>query len=77
MKKYDSEVWVTIFNDEWNLISQVNGDYVSFRGRDMYVWRNGSICASYNLNMFKRWRIIDKGFDVERGIWTVRYFLDI
>ena len=77
MKKYDSEVWVTIFHDGWNLISQVNGDYVSFRGRDMYVWRNGSICASYNLNMFKRWRIIDKGFNAESGIWTVRYFLDI
>lgn len=77
MKKYDSEVWVSIFHDGWNLISQVNGDYVSFRGRDMYVWRNGSICATYNLSMFKRWRIIDKGFDVECGIWTVRYFLDI
>lgn len=77
MKKYNSEVWVTIFHDGWNLISQVNGDYVSFSGSDMYVWRNGSICASYNLNMFKRWRIIDKGFDVERGIWMVRYFLDI
>ena len=77
MKKYDSEVWVTIFHDGWNLISQVNGDYVSFSGSDMYVWRNGSICASYKLDMFKRWRIIDKHFDDERGIWTVRYFLDI
>ena len=77
MKKYNSEVWATIFHDGWNLISQVNGDYVSFRGGDMYVWRDGTICATYNLNQFKRWRIIDKGFDVERGIWMVRYFLDI
>ena len=77
MKKYDSEVWVTIFHDGWDLISQVNGDQVSFRGSDMYVWRNGSICATYNLNTFKRWRIINKGFDVERNSWIVRYFLDI
>lgn len=77
MKKYDSEVWVSIFHDGWNLISQVNGDYLTFRGRDMYVWRDGTICASYNLNNFKSWSIIEKGFDVERSIWKVRYFLDI
>lgn len=77
MKKYNLEVWVTIFHDGWNLISQVNGDYVSFSGVDMYVWRYGTICASYDLNNFKRWCIIDKGFDVEGGIWMVRYFLDI
>ena len=77
MKKYNSEAWVTIFHDGWNLISQVNGDYVSFRDADMYVWRDGTICATYDLNNFKSWRIIDKGFDVERGVWMVRYFLDI
>ena len=77
MKKYDSEVWVTIFHDRWSLISQVNGDYVSFRGGDMYVWRDGTICASYDLNLFKSWSIIDKFFDTERGVWTVKYFLII
>lgn len=77
MKNYNSEVWVTIFHGGQNLISQVNGDYVSFSGVDMYVWRDGTICASYDLNNFKSWRIIDKFFDVERGIWMVKYFLDI
>lgn len=77
MKKYDSEVWVTIFHNGWDLISQVNGDYVSFNGRDMYVWRDGTICASYDLNRFKSWRIIDKFFDTECGVWMVKYFLDI
>lgn len=77
MKKYNSEVWVTIFHDGWNLISQVNGDYVSFSAGDMYVWRDGAICASYDLNNLKSWHIIDKGFDDERGIWMERYFLDI
>lgn len=77
MKKYSSEVWVTIFHNGFDLISQVNGDSVSFIGRDIYVWRDGTICASYNLNMFKSWRIIDKYFDDVRGIWTVKYFLDI
>lgn len=77
MKKYNSEVYVVIFHDAWNLISQVNGDFVSFIGGDMFVWRNGTICASYDLNQFKSWRIIDKFFDTERGIWTVKYFLDI
>lgn len=77
MKKYNSEVYVTIFHDACDLISQVNGDSASFRGADMYVWRNGTICASYDLNQFKSWRIIDKSFDTERGVWTVKYFLDI
>lgn len=77
MKKYNSEVYVTIFHDAWNLILQVNGDYVSFIGANMFVWRNGTICANYDLNQFKSWRIIDKGFDTERGIWMARYFLDI
>lgn len=77
MKKYDSEVWVTIFHDGWNLVSQVNGDRVSFNCGDMYVWRDGTICASYDLNLFKDWRIIEKGFDAKRGIWMVKYFLDI
>ena len=60
MKKYNSEVWVTIFHNAWDLISQVNGDRVSFAAGDMYVWRDGTICASYDLNRFKSWRIIDK-----------------
>ena len=77
MKKYNSEVYVTIFHDAWNLISQVNGDSVSFMGADMFVWRNGTICANYDLNQFKSWRIIDKGFDGDRGVWMVKYFLDI
>lgn len=77
MKKYNSEVWVTIFHNGWDLISQVNGDYASFIGGDMYVWRDGTICASYDLNRFKSWRIIDKFFDTERGVWMVKYFLDI
>lgn len=77
MKKYNSEVYVTIFHDVRNLISQVNGDYVSFIGANMFVWRNGTICAHYDLNQFKSWRIIDKGFDANRGVWMVRYFLDI
>lgn len=77
MKKYNSEVSVAIFHDAWNLISQVNGDYVSFIGANMFVWRNGTICANYELNQFKSWCIIDKGFDTERGIWMVKYFLDI
>lgn len=77
MKKYNSEVIVSIFHDSWNLISQVNGDEVSFKDGNMYVWRNGIICALYDLNLFKNWGIIDKGFDVECGIWMVTYFLDI
>lgn len=77
MKKYNSEVWVTIFHDGWYMISQVNGDYASFNGGDMYVWRDGTICASYDLNRFKSWRIVDKSFDANSGVWTVRYFLDI
>ncbi len=77
MKKYSSEVWVTIFHNCFDLISQVNGEYVSFIGGDMYVWRDGIIIASYNLNQFKSWRIIDKFFDTERGVWMVKYFLDI
>lgn len=77
MKKYSSEVWVTIFHNGWYLISQVNGDYVSFDVGDMYVWRDGTICASYALNRFKSWRIIDKFFDTERGVWMVKYVLDI
>lgn len=77
MKKYNSEVWVSIFHDTWNLISQVNGDSVSFRDGEMYVWRNGTICALYDLSLFKRWCISDKFFDTKRGVWTVKYFLDI
>lgn len=77
MKKYNSEVCVTIFHNVWDLISQVNGDYASFNGGYMYVWRNGTICATYDLNRLKSWRIIDKFFDSERGVWTVKYFLDI
>lgn len=77
MKKYNTEVCVTIFHDVLNLISQVNGDSVSFMGADMFVQRNGTICANYDLNQFKSWCIIDKGFDAERGVWTVKYFLDI
>ena len=77
MKKYNSEVWVTIFHDGWDLISQVTGDRVKFLGDDMYVWRDGTICAFYDLKLFKSWRIIDKGFDNERGIWVIKYFLDI
>lgn len=77
MKKYNSEVWVTIFHDGWYLISQVNGDSVSFIGNEMYIRRHGTICALYDLSQFKSWRIIDKGFDAQRGIWVVKYFLDI
>lgn len=78
MKKYNSEVRVVIFHDAWNLISQVNGEYVSFdRGGDLFVWRNGTICASYDLNEFKRWRIVEKGFDAQRGVWFEHIFLDI
>lgn len=77
MKRYSSEVWVTIFHNGFDLISQVNGDYVSFDSRFMYIWRDGTICASYNLNRFKSWRINDKSFDIERGVWIVKYFLDI
>ena len=77
MKKYKSEVCVTIFHDVLDLISQVNGDYVLFIGDDMFVWRNGTICANYDLKRFKSWCINDKRFDVERGIWMVKYFLDI
>ena len=77
MKKYDSEVWVSIFHNGWDLISQVNGDNVSFVASDMYVWRDGTICASYDLNRFKSWRIIDKFLDTERGVWMVKYFFDI
>ena len=77
MKKYNSEVWVTIFHNGWDLISQVNGDRVSFDAGDMYVWRNGTICASYDLNRFKSWCIIDKFFDTNRGVWMVKYLLDI
>ena len=77
MKKYNSEVWVTIFHNGWDLISQVNGDSVSFAAGYMYVWLDGTICASYDLNRFKSWRIIDKSFDNERGVWMVKYFLDI
>lgn len=77
MKKYNSEVWVTIFHNGWDLISQVNGDRVSFDDGDMYVWRDGIICASYDLNRFKSWCIIDKFFDTVRGVWMVKYFLDI
>lgn len=77
MKKCSSEVWVTTFHNGRDLISQVNGDFVSFDAKDMYVWRDGTICASYALNRFKSWRIIDKFFDTERGVWMVKYFFDI
>lgn len=77
MKKYNSEVWVTLFQNGWNLISQVNGDSVSFNSDYMYVWRDGAICATYDLNMFKSWRIIDKFFDTGSDVWIVKYFLDI
>lgn len=78
MKKYNFEVRVVIFHDDWNLISQVNGEYASFdRGGDLFIWRNGTICASYDLNQFKRWRIVEKGFDVQRGVWFEHIFLDI
>lgn len=77
MKKIDSEVRVSIFHDCWDLISQVNGDYVSFNGDDMFIWRNGTICALYNTNKVKSWRIADKGFDFNRGIWFEVIFIDI
>lgn len=77
MKKYKSQVYVTIFHDGWDLISQVNGDRVTFLAGNMYVWRNGTICANYDLKLFKSWRIVEKGFDNARGIWMVNYFLDI
>lgn len=79
MKKsnYESEVWVSIFHDGWDLIAQSNGDSVTFNHEDMYLWRDGTICASYDLSKYKEWRIINKGFDAERGIWFVKYFLDI
>lgn len=77
MKKLDSEVRVSIFHDAWDLISQVNGDYVSFKGDDMFIWRNGTICALYQMNKVKRWCIADKGFDFNRGIWVEVIFIDI
>lgn len=77
MKKYNSEVWVSIFHDGWYLISQVNGDYVKFNGGDMYVWCDNTICATYDLNEFKSWCIIDKCYDANRDVYMVRYFLDI
>lgn len=77
MKKRDSEVRVSIFHNDWDLISQVNGDYVSFRGNDMFIWRNGTICALYHMNKIKGWRIADKGFDFNRGIWFEIIFIDI
>lgn len=78
MKKYNSKVIVAIFHNGWDLISQVNGDYVSFdRGDDLFIWRNGTICASYVLNQFKSWRIVEKGFDAQRGVWFELIFLDI
>lgn len=77
MKKRDSEVRVSIFRDDWDLISQVNGDYVSFRGNDMSIWRNGTICALYHMNKIKSWHIADKGFDFNRGIWSETIFIDI
>lgn len=79
MKKSNlkSEIWVTIFHDGWDLITQSNGDNVTFRGNDMYLWRDGTICATYNLSKYKKWCITDKEFQVERGVWYVKYFLDI
>lgn len=77
MKKFESEVWVSIFHDEWNLISQVNGDKVTFRGNTMYVWCDRTICASHDLSKYKQWSITDKGFDTVSNKWKVRYFLDI
>lgn len=77
MKKLDSEVSVSIFHDDWDLISQVRGDYVSFRGNDMFIWRNGIICALYHMNKIKSWSIADKGFDFNRGIWFENIFIDI
>lgn len=79
MKKSNlkSEIWVSIFHDGWDLITQSNGDNVTFRGNDMYLWRDGMICAIYNLSKYKKWCIVDKEFQVERGVWYVKYFLDI
>ena len=77
MKKFESEVWVSVFNNGWDLISQVNGYEVTFSGKDMYVWRDRTICACYDLSKYKEWRIIDKGFDTVSNKWSVRYFLDI
>lgn len=77
MKKRDSEVRVSIFNNNWDLISQVCGDYVSFNGNDMFIWRDGTICSIYHLNKVKSWHIADKGFDFNRGIWFELIFIDI
>lgn len=79
MKKsnFKTEVWVSIFHDGWDLITQSNGDNVTFRGNYMYLWRDGTICATYNLSNYKKWCIVDKEFQVERGVWYVKYFLDI
>lgn len=77
MAERKSEVRVSIFHDNWDLISQVNGDYVSFKGDDMFIWRNGTICALYHMNKVKSWHIADKGFDFNCGRWFEIIFIDI
>ena len=78
MNKYKTEVRVDIFHDGWNLISQVNGEDVSFDGwGDLYIWRDGTICAFYDLKQYKSWRIAEKGFDAQRCVWFENIFLDI
>lgn len=77
MKRYNSEVRVSIFHNNWDLISQVHGDYVSFNGDDMFICRNGTICAIYHMNKVKRWNIVDKGFDFNSGTWFEIIFIDI
>lgn len=77
MVERKSEVRVSIFHDNWDLISQVIGDYVSFKGDDMFIWRNGTICALYNMNKVKSWHIADKGFDFNCDRWFEIIFIDI
>ena len=75
-KKFESVVWVTVFYG-FDLVCQVNGDEVTFSGNDMYLWRDGTICASYDLSKYARWCIMDKYFDVDCNKWRMKYFLDL
>lgn len=78
MKQYNQSITVTVFN-RMDLICQlIDVGGVSFDTNDLYVLdKNGYIIGSYNLRNGRKWRIVNKWWDVECDCWRESIVVDI
>lgn len=78
MKKYNQSISITVFN-RMDLICQlIDVGSVSFDDDGMYVWdQKGCIIGSYNLRNGRKWRIVNKGWDVECDCWRESIIVDL